>query len=96
MNMDVLKGILSSVYLGPAWKKKVACMDEGQAVAVYNSFLARGLIGKQVTYEPPKGTDGMKEITEELPLDRIMESYGRNAEQITIDELFERNKKETK
>lgn len=65
MTIPEMKGVLQSVYLGPEWKRKVAIMDDGQVVAVFNSFQARGLIGKTVSYEKPKGVERMEEIKDD-------------------------------
>lgn len=46
MSVDDMRYSLSKVY-GPKaynWKKKVACMPNNQVVAVYLSFVKRGLI----------------------------------------------------
>ena len=88
MSIDEMKGVISSVYTGPKWKDKVACMDDGQVVAVYRNFLARGLIGKVVEYTPPKGLDRLTEIVEERLNDK--QSYGDHAVQLTIYDILER------
>lgn len=66
MTIEVMRSLISSVYPGDEWKTKVRDMHECQVISVYNSFLARDLIGRDASYSPPKGMYRLTEITEEF------------------------------
>lgn len=86
MSNDEMRGIISSVYTGEEWRRKVARMDDCQVVAVYHSFLVRGLIGKTVGYPLPKGVDRMTEIkSDEFDFDQPENRY---ATQLSIYDLL--------
>lgn len=65
MRAEEIRAIIASVYPGDEWKTKVRDMHECQLISVYNSFLARGLIGRVVEYTPPKGIYRLTEITDD-------------------------------
>ena len=64
MTIELMRTALSSVYPGDEWKAKVRDMHECQVISVYNSFLARDLIGRDASYSPPRGIARMTELKE--------------------------------
>lgn len=52
MTIDQMRSYIAGVYKGPFWKDKVSKMDEGQVVAIYYSFLERGVFDKKPEPKP--------------------------------------------
>ena len=46
MTVTEMRNALSDAYEGERWKAKVACMYDDQVIAVYHSFLERGVFNK--------------------------------------------------
>lgn len=53
MTVQQMRSAILKVYNTASWKKKVADMYDDQIIAVYHTFLKRGLIGKVVKNERP-------------------------------------------
>ncbi len=58
MTINEMRERIAAVYSGHKWKVKVQRMDEGQVIAVFNDFLARGKFDRpanqKVPQRPPK------------------------------------------
>jgi hypothetical protein len=46
MTVTEMRNAISDAYEGKGWKAKVACMHGDQVIAVYHSFLERGIFDK--------------------------------------------------
>lgn len=86
--IEGMRKAISSVYPGDDWDERVADMHDGQVLVVYNSFLARGLIGKTISDIKPPFSDRLTEITD-TELIRAFDEAIKEAsiEQLSIGDL---------
>lgn len=52
LTINQMRGLISEVYSGKKWAAKVAHMDDGQVIAIYNDFLKKGKFEKKPGKRP--------------------------------------------
>ena len=81
MTIDAMRAAISGVYSSPGWQKKTADMPEDRVIAIYYSFLSRGLFDRPKRQElriPTKSIKHEPEKSESTP----------EFEQLTIPGFF--------
>lgn len=86
MTVNQMREAISQVYSGRKWKARVAHMDDGQVLAIYQDFMRKGKFDICRNHKAPlrpKKEKPQREITH-------YEAY--SGKQITIDELLKEAK----
>lgn len=47
LTINQMRNMVAGVYMGKKWAVKVAHMDDGQVIAIYNDFLKKGKFEKK-------------------------------------------------
>lgn len=69
VTIQYMRSAISDVYASRKWREEVNLMPDSQVIAVYHSFLERGVFDKG----PPKKTQPKKEPTyKQLSFDDIL------------------------
>lgn len=82
MTVNQMREAISKVYSGRKWKSKVARMDDGQVLAIYQDFMRKGLFDRKPNYKAPLRPK--KEASKE-----IMHYEAYSGVQISMDELLQ-------
>lgn len=85
MNVPEMRNAISKVYLGRDWQRKVRDMCDGQVIAVYHSFIFRGLLSDKPKEKKPDMSWQFKTTYDFKNLPSIDEYLKENqSEQLTI------------
>ena len=91
LSVEAKRAAIASVYTGDRWKDRVARMDDNQVIVIFKDFQARDLIGRVVSYEPPKGIDRLTEVTDQgiiLGFDEAIAESQTRVVQLSVKDIL--------